>query len=73
MHDAARYCAIRSKLEHQALDLNAELIGLIDRLCSLVGKNHREFLATRISCIKVRKQISESRNRIKAHRTAHRC
>jgi hypothetical protein len=73
MHHAARYCVIRSELEDQALNLNAELIGLIERLCSLVGKSHREFLDTRISCIRVRQQISDWHNRIEAHRTAHGC
>jgi hypothetical protein len=73
MHDAARYCAIRSKLEDHAYNLSAELVGLIQRLHSLVGKNHREFLATRTSCIKVREQISESHNQLEAHRTTHGC
>src|SRR5215469_12356334 len=73
MHVATRYCATRSELEDQALDLSAELMGLIVRLCSLVGKNHPEFLATRISCANLRKQISESRNRLEKHRTAHGC
>ena len=68
MHDAARYCAIRSKLADHAFNLSAELTGLIQRLHSLVGKDHREFLETRTSCTKVREQISESRNRLGAHR-----
>ena len=73
MYFAVGYCAVRNGLEEQALNLNAELVGLTNRLHHLVGKDYQEFLDTRISCTKVRQQISESHNRLEAHRTAHGC
>ena len=73
MYDAAKYCLIRSQLEEHAFSLTAKLLDVIDRLCGLIGVNHQEFLATRVACLKVRQELSESRHRIEEHRTAHGC
>ena len=73
MDIAAKYCSIRSELEEDACYLTAKLFGLIERLYRLIGADHQDFLAARVACLKVRKELSESRNRLEDHRIAHGC
>jgi len=59
MDIAAKYCSIRSELEEDACYLTAKLFGLIERLYRLIGTDHQGFLATRVACLKVRKELSD--------------
>jgi hypothetical protein len=69
----AKYCSIRSVLEEHAFSLTAKLFDLIERLHGLVGTNYQEFLAALVSCHTVKKELSESRQRLEVHRAAHGC
>ena len=73
MNFAAKFCLIRNELEHHAFHLTTELSVLIERLHRLTGINHQEFLVTRVACLKLQKELSESRHRLEAHRTDHGC
>jgi len=73
MDVAAKYCLIRSELEDHAFHLTTELFGSTQRLHRLIGTSHQEFLATRVACLNVTRELSESRHRLVTHRTAHGC
>ena len=68
-----QYCGVRSSIEERICILTANLFALNERLCTLAGIDHQEFLATRDACCKVTNELSKSRYCLEVHRIAHRC
>jgi len=73
MNVSSEYCPERKRLEHCSWDLVSTLQVLTDRLMTLIGKDHAEFLITRDKCADVKLEIIESNGRLRAHRSAHGC
>ena len=69
----SEYCQERKLLEECSWHLVSTLHALTDRLMALVGKDHAEFLITKDKCAHVKLEITESHDRLRAHRSAHGC
>jgi len=67
------YCSERRRLETCSWELVSTLHGLTERLLRLVGKDHTEFLMTKAKCAGVQREILESHERLRTHRSAHGC
>ena len=69
----SEYCPQRKHLEECSWKLISTLSTLTDRLVMLVGKDHTEFMATKVRCVDVKLEILHSRCQLLAHRFAHGC
>jgi len=67
------YCSERKRLENYSWKLVSTLSALTERLMMLVGKDHTEFRMTKAKCAGVQREILESRERLRTHRSAHGC
>jgi len=67
------YCSERKRLENYSWKLVSTLSALTERLMMLVGKDHAEFRMTKAKCAGVQREILESRERLRTHRSAHGC
>ena len=73
MNLTSEYCPERKHLEQFSWHLVSMLTALTDRLMALVGKDHAEFLITKDKCARVKLDLIESHDRLRAHRSAHGC
>ena len=69
----SEYCQERKLLEECSWHLVSTLNALTDRLMTLVGKDHAEFLITKDKCAHVKLELIESHDRLRDHRSAHGC
>lgn len=68
-----QYCPERYRLELCNCNLVTALFSRTQRLITLIGKDHTEFMATKASCAETRQQIVEVRDLVRAHRAEHGC
>ena len=69
----SEYCREKKHLEQCSWYLVSKLHALTDRLMALVGKDHAEFLITKDKCARVKLDLIESHDRLRAHCSAHGC
>ncbi len=73
MNLATAYCPTRWAIEDRISRLTDKLSCSCDRLMSLVGSDHENFLAARDVCDGIRKRLVELRSQLKLHLVEHGC
>jgi hypothetical protein len=73
MDFSTQYCSTRRDLEERGWFLTSRLSSLTSQLLQLIGHDHPAFLLKKTECCDTREEITDSHDRLHAHRVAHGC